>query len=50
MDDARTRPIWAFLIGPYAVLLLFLLLVPFANVAMYSIHPYSPRQRCFCPS
>jgi hypothetical protein len=42
MDDARTRPIWAFLIGPYAVLLLFLLLVPFANVAMYSIHPYSP--------
>jgi ABC-type spermidine/putrescine transport system permease subunit I len=24
------------------VLLLFLLLVPFANVAMYSIHPYSP--------
>src|SRR3984893_4260733 len=42
MDDARTRPIWAFLIGPYAVLLLFLLLVPSANVAMYSIHPYSP--------
>src|SRR6266404_2513052 len=38
----RTRPIWAFLTGPYAVLLVFLLLVPFANVAMYSIHPYSP--------
>src|ERR1700726_2427541 len=38
----RTRPIWAFLTGPYAVFLLFLLLVPFANVAMYSIHPYSP--------
>src|ERR1700730_17363236 len=38
----RTRPIWAFLTGPYAVFLVFLLLVPFANVAMYSIHPYSP--------
>src|ERR1700730_4176820 len=38
----RTRPIWAFLTGPYAVLLVFLLLVPFANVAMYSVHPYSP--------
>jgi putative spermidine/putrescine transport system permease protein len=42
MEGARTRPIWAFLTGPYAVFLLFLLLVPFANVAMYSIHPYSP--------
>src|SRR6267378_5362080 len=42
MEDARTRPIWAFLTGPYAVFLLFLLLVPFANVAMYSLHPYSP--------
>src|ERR1700730_1666032 len=38
----RTRPIWAFLTGPYAVFLAFLLLVPFANVAIYSIHPYSP--------
>src|SRR5438132_3122782 len=38
----RTRPIWAFLTGPYAVFLVFLLLVPFANVALYSIHPYSP--------
>src|ERR1700730_15538832 len=38
----RTRPIWAFLTGPYAVFLVFLLLVPFANVAIYSIHPYSP--------
>ena len=36
------RRIWAFLTGPYALFLLFLLLVPFANVAMYSIHPYSP--------
>src|ERR1700724_4434110 len=42
MEGARTRPIWAFLTGPYAVFLLLLLLVPFANVAMYSIHPYSP--------
>src|SRR5436309_1395774 len=44
----RTRPIWAFLTGPYAVFLVFLLLVPFANVAMYSIHPYSPT-RVFLP-
>src|SRR5438105_8750021 len=42
MDGVRSRPIWAFLTGPYALFLLFLLLVPFANVAMYSIHPYSP--------
>jgi ABC-type spermidine/putrescine transport system permease subunit I len=43
MDRASTRrPIWAFLTGPYALFLLFLLLVPFANVAMYSLHPYSP--------
>src|SRR5712675_1809908 len=42
MEGARTRPIWAFLTGPYAVCLMFLLLVPFANVAMYSLHPYSP--------
>ena len=42
MDIVRTRPIWAFLTGPYAVLLLVLLLVPFANIAMYSVHPYSP--------
>jgi putative spermidine/putrescine transport system permease protein len=41
MDAARTRPIWAVLAGPYALFLLFLLLVPFANVAMYSFHPYS---------
>src|SRR5260221_10191362 len=42
MEGARTRPIWAFPTGPYAVCLMFLLLVPFANVAMYSLHPYSP--------
>jgi ABC-type spermidine/putrescine transport system permease subunit I len=42
MNGASTRPVWAFLTGPYALFLLVLLLVPFANVAMYSIHPYSP--------
>jgi putative spermidine/putrescine transport system permease protein len=42
VDIVWTRPIWAFLTGPYAVLLLVLLLVPFANIAMYSVHPYSP--------
>jgi ABC-type spermidine/putrescine transport system permease subunit I len=42
MDDGRARPIWAFLTGPYALFLLVLLLVPFANIAMYSLHPYSP--------
>jgi putative spermidine/putrescine transport system permease protein len=42
------RPTWAFLTGPYALFLLFLLLVPFANVAMYSLHPYSPT-RVFLP-
>jgi putative spermidine/putrescine transport system permease protein len=48
MDDVRTRPIWVFLTGPYALFLLLLLLVPFANVAMYSLHPYSPT-RVFLP-
>jgi len=42
MNDVRARPIWAVLTGPYALFLLFLLLVPFANVAMFSLHPYSP--------
>src|SRR5215472_2726709 len=42
MDDGRTRPIWVFLTGPYALFLLVLLLVPFANIAMYSLHAYSP--------
>jgi ABC-type spermidine/putrescine transport system permease subunit I len=40
MDHAGARPVWAFLTGPYALFLLVLLLVPFANV--YSLHPYSP--------
>src|SRR5712671_6726727 len=48
MEQARTRPVWAFLTGPYALFLLVLLLVPFANVAMYSIHPYS-RTKVFLP-
>src|SRR5437762_10049577 len=42
MERAGTRLIWTFLTGPYAIFLLFLLVVPFANVAMYSMHPYSP--------
>jgi len=42
MDHAGARPVWAFLTGPYALFLLVLLLVPFANIAMYSLHPYSP--------
>jgi putative spermidine/putrescine transport system permease protein len=40
--DIRARPVWAFLAGPYALFLLFLLIVPFANVALFSVHPYSP--------
>jgi ABC-type spermidine/putrescine transport system permease subunit I len=42
MDHGGARPIWAFLTGPYALFLFVLLLVPFANIAMYSLHPYSP--------
>jgi ABC-type spermidine/putrescine transport system permease subunit I len=42
MDHGGARPIWAFLTGPYALFLLLLLLAPFANIAMYSLHPYSP--------
>jgi ABC-type spermidine/putrescine transport system permease subunit I len=42
VDHGRTRPVWAFLTGPYALFLLVLLLVPFANIAVYSLHPYSP--------
>jgi len=40
--SGRARPIWVFLTGPYALFLLVLLVVPFANIAMYSLHPYSP--------
>jgi ABC-type spermidine/putrescine transport system permease subunit I len=42
MDRIKTRPFWALLAGPYALFLLLLLIVPFANVALYSVHPYSP--------
>jgi putative spermidine/putrescine transport system permease protein len=34
--------VWAGLAAPYGLFLLVLLLVPFANVALYSIHAYSP--------
>lgn len=40
--SAKMRPAWVLLIGPYALFLVFLLLVPFANVALLSIHKYSP--------
>ncbi len=39
---ARTRPVWAALAAPYALFLLFLLVVPFINVALFSVHSYSP--------
>jgi ABC-type spermidine/putrescine transport system permease subunit I len=42
MDRIKTRPVWALLAGPYALFLLLLLIVPFVNVALYSVHPYSP--------
>src|ERR1700747_943070 len=42
MERGVARPIWAFLTGPYALFLFVLLLVPFANIAIYSLHPYSP--------
>jgi ABC-type spermidine/putrescine transport system permease subunit I len=42
MQGVKTRQVWAFLAGPYALFLLLLLIVPFANVALYSVHPYSP--------
>jgi ABC-type spermidine/putrescine transport system permease subunit I len=42
MQGVKARPVWAFLAGPYALFLLLLLIVPFANVALYSVHPYSP--------
>src|SRR5437868_4524891 len=39
---AKARPVWALLASPYALFLLVLLIVPFANVAFFSIHSYSP--------
>jgi putative spermidine/putrescine transport system permease protein len=41
-DRIRARPVWAVFAGPYALFLLCLLIVPFANVALFSVHPYSP--------
>jgi ABC-type spermidine/putrescine transport system permease subunit I len=38
----RRRPAWAALAGPYAIFLLVFLIVPFANVAIFSVHAYSP--------
>jgi hypothetical protein len=38
----RPWPVWVGLAAPYALFLLVLLVVPFVNVALYSIHPYSP--------
>ncbi|HEY1361003.1 MAG TPA: ABC transporter permease [Xanthobacteraceae bacterium] len=42
MERPRERPVWAALTGPYAICLLLLLIVPFANVALFSLHTYSP--------
>jgi putative spermidine/putrescine transport system permease protein len=42
VDLGRARPIWVLLTSPYALLLFVLLLVPFANIALYSLHAYSP--------
>jgi len=39
---AKARPVWALLASPYALFLLVLLIVPFANVAFFSVHSYSP--------
>jgi len=42
MKGQKTRPFWAVLTGPYALFLLLLLIVPFASMAVFSLHPYSP--------
>jgi ABC-type spermidine/putrescine transport system permease subunit I len=42
MKGRGVRPVWAVLVGPYALYLLVLLIVPFANVALFSVHTYSP--------
>lgn len=39
---ARAWPVWVGLAAPYTLFLAVLLLVPLVNVALYSIHPYSP--------
>jgi ABC-type spermidine/putrescine transport system permease subunit I len=42
MEGQKARPIWAVLTGPYALFLVLLLIVPFASMAVFSLHPYSP--------
>lgn len=42
MGEGRATPVWAILVSPYALYLLVLLIVPFANVALFSIQTYSP--------
>jgi ABC-type spermidine/putrescine transport system permease subunit I len=42
MEGQKARPIWVILTGPYALFLVLLLLVPFASMAVFSLHPYSP--------
>jgi len=38
----KSWPVWAALTGPYALFLLVLLIVPFASMAVFSVHHYSP--------
>jgi ABC-type spermidine/putrescine transport system permease subunit I len=42
MEGQKARPFWAALTGPYALFLVLLLIVPFASMAVFSLHPYSP--------
>jgi ABC-type spermidine/putrescine transport system permease subunit I len=42
MEGDRAQPIWALLAGPYGLYLLVLLIVPFANMALFSFRAYSP--------
>jgi putative spermidine/putrescine transport system permease protein len=42
MGERKFRPLWTILVGPYALYLAILLIIPFANVALFSVHAYSP--------
>ena len=42
LEGGGPRPLWLLLVGPYGLYLLVLLVVPFANVALYSVLTYSP--------
>jgi ABC-type spermidine/putrescine transport system permease subunit I len=42
LRGGTARPVWPLLAGPYGVYLLVLLVVPFGNVALYSVLTYSP--------